>query len=74
MSDLKIIPLPKDQWKGTPILMRYTAEEYFDVEVTEDPDSFHIDLVKKKFETPVTHRRSPATSVRSPFTENRDSG
>ena len=55
MSDLKIIPLPKDQWKGTPILMRYTAEEYFDVEVTEDPDSFHIDLVKKKFETPVTH-------------------
>ncbi|MCR5274200.1 MAG: hypothetical protein K6E26_02455 [Clostridiales bacterium] len=45
MSDLEIIPLPKDQWKGTPILMRYTVEEYFNVEVTEDPDSFHIDLV-----------------------------
>ena len=55
MRDLKIIPLPKDQWKGTPILLRYTTEEYFDVEVSEDPDSFHIDLVKKRFETPVTH-------------------
>lgn len=55
MSDLKIIPLPKEQWKGTPILMLYTSEEFFDVKITEEQDSFHVDMVKKKFDTPVKH-------------------
>ncbi|MBR5425956.1 MAG: hypothetical protein IK106_05485 [Clostridiales bacterium] len=39
MSDMKIIPLPKDQWKGTPILMRYTAEEY------DFPDGLYADCL-----------------------------
>ena len=26
-----IVALPKAEWKGTPIMMRYTTEEYFDV-------------------------------------------
>ena len=55
MSELKIVPLPKEKWQGTLILMRYTTEEYFDVEITEDKDSYHVDMVKKKFEQPVTH-------------------
>lgn len=29
----KIIPLPKEQWKGTVIPMRYTTEEYYDVKM-----------------------------------------
>ena len=55
MGDLKIIPLSKEEWKGTPILMRYTTESYFDVEIEETPDAYHIDLVKKKFASPVSH-------------------
>ena len=55
MDELKIVPLPKEEWKDTPIPMRYTTEEYFDVEITETPDSYHVDMVKKKFDKPVTH-------------------
>lgn len=55
MNTYEIIPLSKEEWKGTPILMRYTTEEYFDVEISEDGDSFHVDMVKKKFDKPVTH-------------------
>ena len=55
MDKYEIIPLPKEEWKGTPILLRYTTEEYFDVEITEDAGSYHVDMVKKKFPSPVTH-------------------
>lgn len=53
--EYEIIPLPKEEWKGTPILMRYTTEEYYDLEITAGKDSFQVQMVKKKFETPVTH-------------------
>ena len=55
MNEYIIIPLPKSEWKGTPIMMRYIAEEYFDLEMTESTDSFSAKMVKKKFDTPVTH-------------------
>lgn len=51
----KIVPLPKEQWKGVPILLKYMTEEYFDLEVSENADAFEAKMVKKKFETPVTH-------------------
>lgn len=51
----KIVPLPKEQWKGVPIPMRYTTEEYYDLEVSENADAFEAKMVKKKFEKPVTH-------------------
>ena len=53
--EYKIVPLPKEQWKGVPILMKYTTEEYYDLEVSENADAFEAKMVKKKFETPVTH-------------------
>ena len=53
--EYKIVPLPKEQWKGVPIPMRYTTEEYFDLEVSENADAFEAKMVKKKFEKPVTH-------------------
>lgn len=53
--EYEIIPLPKEEWKGTPILMRYTSEEYFDVETTYSDDAFRVQMVKKKFDSPVTH-------------------
>ena len=39
-NDYKIVPLPKEEWKGTPILMRYTTEEYYDLEKKDSADSF----------------------------------
>ena len=53
--EYKIVPLPKEQWKGVPILMRYTTEDYYDLEVSENADAFEAKMVKKKFEKPVTH-------------------
>lgn len=53
--EYQIIPLPKEEWKGTPILMKYTTEEYYDLETSVSEDSFQVQMVKKKFETPVTH-------------------
>ena len=50
-----IVALPKEDWKGVPIPLRYTTEEYFDVEITETQDVYEAKLEKKKFETPVTH-------------------
>lgn len=51
----EIIHLPKESWKGTPILIKYTTEEYYDLETAIEQDGFNIKMVKKKFETPVTH-------------------
>ena len=50
-----IIPLPKEEWKGTPIPIRYTTEEYYDLESTADGDGFRIEMRRKRFDTPVTH-------------------
>lgn len=50
-----IVPLPKAEWKGTPLPMGYTTGEYFDLEMAETPDAFRVALVKKPFDAPVTH-------------------
>lgn len=53
--DYPIIPLPKEEWKGTPIPIRYTTEEYYDLEMTAEGDGFRVEMHKKRFGTPVTH-------------------
>ena len=50
-----IIPLPKNECKGTPIPLRYTTAEYFDLELTADDGAFRVQMVKKPFDKPVTH-------------------
>jgi ribosomal protein S18 acetylase RimI-like enzyme len=55
LADTEIIPLPKEEWKGTPILMRYTTEEYYDLEISRTADAFTVRMVKKRFDEPVTH-------------------
>ena len=40
-KELTIVPLPKAEWKGTPIMMRYTTEEY------DFPDSLYQDHWEK---------------------------
>lgn len=51
----KIIHLPKEQWKNAIIPMRYTTEEYYDVEIEKNVNGFYADFTKKKFNEPVTH-------------------
>ena len=51
----KIVPLPKEQWEGKIIPMRYTTSEYYDVVITEAENGFDVDMHLKQFETPVSH-------------------
>lgn len=53
--EYQIIPLPKEEWQGTHVPIRYTTEEYYDLETTVGNDFFQVQMVKKKFEKPVTH-------------------
>ena len=55
MPGWEIIPLPKEEWQGTPIPMRYTTEEYYDLESVWEPGEFRVRMVKKPFDAPVTH-------------------
>ncbi len=51
----QIVFLPKEEWKGYRIRMRYTTEAYYDLEMRETPDSFAAEMVRKRFDAPVTH-------------------
>ena len=51
----EIVPLPEEKWKGTDVPIRYTTDAYFDLELTESESAFSARMVKKQFETPVTH-------------------
>lgn len=51
----KIIPLPKEKWKGTVVPIRYTTEAYYDLELGESETAFTARMVKKPFDLPVTH-------------------
>lgn len=53
--EYEIIPLPKEEWKGVPVLIGYISEEYYDLETSAGGDGFQVQMLKKKFETPVTH-------------------
>ncbi|MCR4585719.1 MAG: hypothetical protein K5686_08340, partial [Lachnospiraceae bacterium] len=60
----EITELSKEEWEGTYINMDYIAEEYYDLELTEDENGFKADMVKKRFETPFVHEEHgdfPAT-------------
>lgn len=52
---LNIIPLPKEEWEGTPIPMRYTTEEYYDLEVERSTEGYDIKIHKCRFESSVSH-------------------
>ncbi len=51
----EIVPLPKEQWKGTPLPIAYTTEEYYDVVIERTEKGFVTTMERKRFETPVTH-------------------
>lgn len=53
--EYQIIPLPREEWKGTPIPMKYTTECYYDLEMVTDEKGFRVQMIKKPFDKPVTH-------------------
>lgn len=55
ITDSDIIPLPKDKWQNTIIPMRYTTEEYYDLQTESGENGYSVKLEKCRFEHPVTH-------------------
>lgn len=51
----KVIHLPKKEWKDTIIPICYTTDLYYDVEVLQKEQGFHVNLEKKSFKEPVSH-------------------
>ena len=51
----EIVHLPKENWKGTVIPIKYTTDKYYDVQVEKTDKGFNIDIEKKAFAEPVTH-------------------
>ena len=50
-----IVPLPREQWKGTVLPIGYTASCYYDVTVERTPEGFAATVQKKPLARPVTH-------------------
>ena len=47
-KNIEIIPLPKEQWKGTPIPLVTKTDSYYDLEISPlDKDGCKINLIKK---------------------------
>lgn len=53
--EFEIIHLPKDEWKGTIIPIRYKTEKYYDVTMNKTDKGYAIEIEKKDFKEPVTH-------------------
>ena len=47
--------LDKDIWKGTPLPVSYTSNDYYDISIRRTADGFDIPIQKKRFEKPFTH-------------------
>lgn len=54
-SETDIVPLPKEQWKGTVIPMRYTTQEYYDVALEETAEGYYMRMERRRFASCVSH-------------------
>ena len=55
-SGIEIIPLPKEQWKGTPVPLTTRNDSYYDVIISPlDHDGCTVSLVRKKAEKEIVH-------------------
>lgn len=50
-----IIPLPKEEWKGTPIPMVVESCEFYDVNLEKQSNGYTMSLIKKKAVPPIKH-------------------
>ena len=55
-KEFEIIPLPKDKWKGTPILLTTRSDSYYDFEIDPlDKEGCTIRIVRKPAEKEIVH-------------------
>lgn len=55
-NNYEIIALPKDKWKGVPIMMVTRSDSYYDVEITPmDSEGCTARLVRKQAEKEIVH-------------------
>ena len=55
-KNIEIVALPKEKWKGTPILMVTRSDSYYDVEIKPlDYEGCTVSLVRKKAEQEIVH-------------------
>lgn len=54
-KNYNIVHLPKENWEGTIIPMRYTTEEYYDVNIQGKDNGYQVNIRKCKFDAPVSH-------------------
>ena len=56
MKEYEITELDKARWKGFPLPLSYTSEEYYDIAVIRTAEGFEIPISKKRFDKPFTSR------------------
>ena len=55
-DDIKIVALPKDKWKGTPIPLVTRSDSYYDFEISLlDRDGCSVRIVRKPSEQEIIH-------------------
>lgn len=54
-TDYEIIPLPKEQWEGVPIPMRYTTEEFYAVDIERKAEGYSVEVTRQKLAEPISH-------------------
>lgn len=54
-TQYEIVPLPKEQWQGTIIPMRYTTYKYIDVVIQENEAGAEIKFEEKLLNEPISH-------------------
>lgn len=54
-KEYKIIPLPKDKWEGVPIPMRYTTDEFYDIQIIRESDGYTMRMRRQKADPPISH-------------------
>lgn len=50
-----VVPLPKEKWKGFPLIMDYQTSEYYDMAVRKTDSGFAMTLEKRSIDPPIVH-------------------
>jgi ribosomal protein S18 acetylase RimI-like enzyme len=52
LSSKQIIPLEREKWQDYCLKFHYVANNYYDVTIDRSKDGFHVNFIKKAFDTP----------------------
>ena len=56
MKEYSISELDKEKWKGFPIPLSYTSDQYYDISILRTEDGFDVPIRKKRFGSPFSRR------------------